>query len=202
MNFHPAQQRELLCSIFQPHCKLFYTSIRILTLTASLCSGLNCEILRPASVGAPGALWEAGAPNGSSALHCCRTLPAAHRCERACCALLQHEQAWMGPNVQASSSPGWPHSQNAPPCRHLHTSPTPLSLPNSSVSHEDLIDHTMAVGGSAATVDLSKIVSEAFVKAGEVILESRIHGNRPKAPEQPHKGRAWVSVGPAAWLQV
>jgi hypothetical protein len=56
----------------------------------------------------------------------------------------------------------------------------------------------MASGGSAPPVDLSKIVSEAFVKAGEVILESRIYGNRPKALEQQHRGRAWVSVSRAA----
>ena len=50
----------------------------------------------------------------------------------------------------------------------------------------------MASGGSAPPVDTT-FVSEAFVKAGEVILESRIYSNRPKAPEQQHKGRAWVS---------
>ena len=56
----------------------------------------------------------------------------------------------------------------------------------------------MASGGNAPPVDISKVVAEAFVKAGEVILESRIYGNRPKASEQQHRGRAWVSVERAA----
>lgn len=52
-------------------------------------------------------------------------------------------------------------------------------------------------GGPAAPPSLERVVGEAFVKAGQVILESRIYRPKSKAPQA--QGRAWVRLAPLSF---